>query len=136
MNIGERFYCSRCLAKLDDEKPCWRCGYDPRDCAEIFPEALEEGTTLQGMRFHVGAVRRRLKCGYIYGAYDYDRQKPTYIFEYFPATGLIRDDFTGKVIVPSGHEEEFEQGKKKLLESSSLRRIIFNENNTLYIIRP
>lgn len=135
MNIGERFYCSRCLAELDDEKPCSKCGYDPRGCADIFPNALEEGTTLQDMRFHVGAVRRRLYSGYIYGAYDYGRQKPAYIFEYFPAMGLMRDDYTGKVIVPSEHKSEFERGMKKLLSSVKLRREIFSENNTLYIFR-
>ena len=136
MNIGERFYCSRCLAELDDEKPCSKCGYDPSGCSDIFPAALEEGATLQNMRFHVGAVRRRLKSGYVYGAYDYDRQKPAYIFEYFPAIGLIRDKYTDKVIIPSEHEAEFERGMKKLLSSGSLRRKIFSENNTLYIFRP
>lgn len=136
MNIGEKFYCSRCLAELDDEKPCSKCGYDPRLGSDNFPNAMEEGTTLQDMRFHVGAVRRRLKSGYIYGAYDYVRQKTAYIFEYFPAMGLIRDEDTGEVIVPCEHKEEFERGMKKLLSSTSLRRKIFSENNTLYIFRP
>ncbi len=27
------------------------------------------------MRFHIGAVRRRPKSGYIYGAYDYDGRR-------------------------------------------------------------
>ena len=136
MNIGERFYCSRCLAELDDEKLCSRCGYDPSGDSDIFPDALEEGTTLQNMRFHVGAVRRSLKSGYVYGAYDYGRQKPAYIFEYFPKIGLIRDEYTDKVIVPPGHEAEFERGMKKLLLSANSRRKFFSENNTLYIFRP
>lgn len=136
MNIGEKFYCSRCLTELDDEKPCNICGYDPRNCVDIFPNALEEGTTLQNMRFHIGAVRRKLKGGYVYGAYDYDRQKPTYIFEYFPAIGLMRDEFSSKVIVMPENEAEFEHGRKKLLSLVSFRRRIFSENNTLYIFRP
>lgn len=136
MNIGERFYCSRCLAELNDDVPCNICGYDPRSCENIFSDALEEGTTLQAMKFHIGAVRRRLKSGYIYGAYNYDSQKPVYIFEYFPAIGLMRDEYTGKVIVPPEHEAEFESGSVKLLSSISLRRSFFTENNTIYIFRP
>ena len=136
MNIGERFYCSRCLTELDDEKLCIRCGYDPSVDSDIFPDALEEGTTLNDMRFHVGAVRRRLKSGYVYGTYDYGRQKPAYIFEYFPKIGLIRDEYSGEVIVSPENETEFERGFKNLLSSASSRRKFFRENNTLYIFRP
>lgn len=136
MNIGERFYCSRCLAELKDDAACNICGYDPRNCENTFPDALEEGTTLHNMRFHVGAVRRKIKSGYVYGAYDYYKQKPVYIFEYFPAIGLTRDDNTGQVIILPEHEAEFERGRKKLLLSVRLRRRFFSENNTLYIFRP
>ena len=82
MNIGEHFYCSRCLSEIGDEGICPECGYDPESPAD--KSALEEGTVLGNMRFHVGAVRERLKIGYVYGAYDYEERKPACIFEYFP----------------------------------------------------
>ena len=135
MNIGERFYCSRCLAEIGDEYICPRCGYDPGSPAD--EDALEEGTTLMCMRFHVGAVRRKLKGGYIYGAFDYVKQKPVYIFEYFPELGLSREVESGsRVIVPHGKESAFKDGMNKLKAGLSARHEAFSENNTLYVFRP
>ena len=134
MNIGEKFYCSRCLAELQDECVCKKCGYDSR--APSDESALEEGTLLDRMRFQVGAVRRKLKGGYVYGAFDYISQKPVYIFEYCPACGLRRDIESGScVIVPKSHKSEFEEGMKKLSARLSPHHKVFSENNTLYVFR-
>ena len=135
MNIGERFYCSRCLAEISDEYICPRCGYDPDTPAD--ESALEEGTTLMGMRFHIGAVRRKLTGGYIYGAFDYVKQVPVYIFEYYPALGLSRDlESESRVIVPPDREAAFRDGMNRLKAGLSGRHESFSGNNTLYVFRP
>ena len=135
MNIGEKFYCSRCLAELHDELICPGCGYDPRSQDDEC--TLEEGTTLMGMRFHVGAVRKKLRCGYIYGAFDYIAQKPVYIFEYFPSLPLAREGSSGsRVAVPKEREAEFERGIESIASSLKSRHRAFRENNTLYVFRP
>lgn len=134
MNIGEKFYCSRCLAELHDEIICPKCGHDPRSTDDEY--ALEEGTTLKAMRFHVGAIRKKLKCGYFYGAFDYFREKPVYIFEYFPALGLKREEDSGsRVIIPERCQAEFEEGMRKLMAGLKCHHNIFCENNTLYAFR-
>lgn len=136
MNIYEKFYCSRCLCEIFcDDEACPECGYDPSSPSD--PLALEEGTTLHRMRFHIGAVRRRLKGGYIYGAYDYVRNEPVYLFEYFPAMGLARDEESGsRVIIPPSREDDFAHGMKRLSSSLSYRHEFFCWNNTLYVYRP
>lgn len=132
MNIGEHFYCSRCLHELERESICDRCNYDPS--APVDKYALEEGTILNQRRFHVGAVREKLKIGYIYGAYDYLTQKPVYIFEYFPNMSLERDEATGTdVRVRQSDKSAFEEGKFHLLQALTHYCDLFEENNTVYI---
>ncbi|MBQ4430615.1 MAG: hypothetical protein II877_03850 [Synergistaceae bacterium] len=136
MNIFDRFYCSRCLAEIQsDEEVCPKCGYNP--CGDSDGLALEEGTTLDRMRFHVGAVRRRLRAGYVYGAFDYVKGRPVYLFEYFPPMGLVRDEESGsRVIVPGECKADFTDGMKRLAGSLSPRHKFFLSNNTLYVFRP
>ena len=113
MNIGEHFYCSRCLHELEREGICDRCNYDPS--APVDKYALEEGAILNQRRFYIGAVREKLKIGYIYGAYDYLMLHPVYIFEYFPDIPLERDEVTGTEIrVPCGYENIFRAVKKTM----------------------
>ena len=143
MNIGERFYCSRCLKELysesGDEVKCTKCGYDPFDSgSNIDKHALDEGTILNNMRFQIGAVRRKTKSGYIYGAFDYVKQRPVYIFEYFPNAklNLERDNLSGcKIIIPDECRNEFSRGKKFLINTLNNHHKIFEENDTLYIFR-
>ena len=135
MNIGEKFYCSRCLTELIEEEHCLKCGYSSFSQSDEL--ALEEGTTLKNMRFHIGAVRKKLKHGYVYGAFDYINQKPVYIFEYFPAFTIGRDSESETVvIVPENLEIEFENGKAKIKAGLSSHHKTFAENNTLYVFRP
>ena len=139
MNIGEHFYCSRCLRELysesGDEVKCTRCGYDPFDF-DFDSNALEEGTTLDKMRFQIGAVRRKTKSGYVYGAFDYVKQRPVYIFEYFPDLNLGRDNLSGcEVIVPDNCKDKFSRDRKFLINSLNNHHKIFEENNTLYVFR-
>lgn len=134
MNIGKRFYCSRCLHEISDECVCEKCSYDPS--SEADPNAIEEGTTLYNHRFQIGAVRRKLKAGYVYGAYDFLRHRPVYIFEYFPELSLEHDKFSDSVLcVNHEHEAEFTEGKSKLLKRLRGRYEFFCENNTVYVFR-
>ena len=136
MNVYDRFYCSRCLAEIRSyEERCPRCGYDPSAPSDSL--ALEEGTTLERMRFHVGAVRRKLRGGYVYGAFDYVRGRPVYLFEYFPAMGLTRDERSGsRIVVPAGREADFTAGMRRLAGRLGPRHKFFLSNNTLYVFRP
>ena len=134
MNIGEHFYCSRCLSEIGDEGICPECGYDPESPAD--KSALEEGTVLGNMRFHVGAVRERLKIGYVYGAYDYEERKPACIFEYFPdiSPGLERDEVSGsEVHADEFCRDDFERRKMSLVAALDGCGDVFEENNTVYI---
>ncbi len=52
MNIGEEFYCSRYMRKIEDEDDiCPRCGYDPYH--ETEQHMLEEGTLLHERRYQI-----------------------------------------------------------------------------------
>ncbi len=134
MNIGERFYCSRCLAELENEGTCKKCGYDPSSPED--PSALEEGTLLHNMRFQIGAVFEKLRIGYIYGAYDYLAHKPVHIFEYFPedCSGLTRESISGtRITAPEHCRKAFNDGRNDLVRTLGRYCEMFEENNTVYI---
>lgn len=134
MNIGERFYCSRCLHELADERICDKCSYSPSILPD--PKAIEEGATLLGRRFQIGAVRKKLKCGYIYGAYDFQRRRPIYMFEYFPELSLERDEASDYIsCINQEQEAAFINGKKALLGILRDGYQFFRENNTVYVFR-
>lgn len=133
MNIGEQFYCSRCMTELNEEGKCCKCGYDPSEKPDL--NALEEGTLLQGIRFQIGAVREKTDLYYIYGAYDYLKQKPVYILELFPGIGLKRIEDRACPITPES-EREFEATKAKVLSSITSYFERFEYNNTVYLSMP
>ncbi len=133
MNIGERFYCSRCLKELKDEGVCAGCGYDPS--APPVPDALEEGTLLDGGRFQIGAVRQRCRMGFLYGAYDHAGQRPLYLFEFFPGQYCARAaPYATAVVVTKGHEVTFDQTREKLIQALRSFYNVFEENSTFYAI--
>ncbi len=133
MNIGEQFYCSRCMTELNEEGKCSKCGYDPRE--KLDPNALEEGTLLQGIRFQIGAVRKKTDLYFIYGAYDYLKQTPVYILEVYPDIGLKRIEDRVCTSAPEA-EREFEAIKAKVISSVVLCYERFEYNNTIYICMP
>ncbi len=132
MNIGEIFYCSRCLKQLDQEGVCIYCGYDPSSYVDA--DALEEGTLLCGKRFQVGAVNRRMRFGFLYGAYDFLKQKPVFIFEFFPSLKLDRDPRTGTIVIVSPENEaRFNNELCCLKTALGHYCCISEENHTLYL---
>ena len=130
MNIGEQFYCSRCMTELNEEGRCHKCGYDPREDTD--PNALEEGTLLHGIRFQIGAVMEKTDKYYIYGAYDYLKQKPAYILEVYPDIGLKRIDDRIVTAIPE-LEKQFEEIKAKVISSITSYYERFENNNTIYL---
>ena len=132
MNIGEHFFCSSCMIELKDEGKCNRCRYDPSKEAD--PNALEEGTLLQGIRFQIGAVQKKTDMYYIYGAYDYLRQRPVYIYELYPDIGLERRNNT---VCPVPEKEKEFGGIKLNDRLFSFRNYEMLEyNNTVYHCVP
>jgi len=133
MNIGEKFYCSSCLARLPDEMICPVCGYDPSTVPD--PEVLEEGTLLGGIQYQLGSVKNRTKNSIIYGAFDYIRQQMLFIGEYYPVDFAMRkSDRNGEVIVPEEYEERFERGKRKFICLAKKYGEVFEENHTVYVV--
>lgn len=133
MNIGEKFYCSSCLAELSDEKICPFCGYDP--AGKTDPDALEEGTLLNGMQYQLGAVRCRSENSIEYGAFDYVRQRTVFIKEFFPVRLAKRDcTESDTVTVRETDSALFEKRKKDFLASHKEYSEILEENGTVYVI--
>lgn len=135
MNIGERFYCSSCLAQLHDEMVCPVCGHNPSAVPES--DALAEGTLLKDMRYQLGAVKSRTEESIIYGAFDYIRQQVLFIGEYYPTDLAGReDDGDGGVMVPEENAGEFEEGKRRFICLARGNGEIFEENHTVYLVFP
>ncbi len=133
MNIGERFYCSSCLARIPDEMICPVCGYDPSAVTD--PDVLEEGTVLGGIQYQLGTVKSRTKNCIIYGAFDYIRQQMLFIGEYYPTELVKRDnDRNVRVTVPEEYGERFEAGKKKFICLAERYGEAFEENHTAYLV--
>ena len=132
MNIGEKFYCSSCLTELCDEQVCPFCGYDPSGIPD--PDALEEGTLLNGIQYQLGAVKMRTENCITYGAFDYIRQKTLFIKEYFPADLATREiSQTDRIVVLKENTAAFETGEKKFIVLEDEDCDIFQENGTVYL---
>ena len=133
MNIGEDFYCSRCLQNLDQEQICDACGYDPS--SPVLKNALEEGTLICEKRFQIGAVNKRLNPGFLYGAYDFLKQEPVFIFEFFPENLSERDAVSGtSVKIPKEKEEQFRNDCCHLEKGLAHYYEIFRDNETFYLL--
>lgn len=89
MNIGEDFYCSKCMRRIEDDGICPFCGHDPDAAAG--KSVLEEGTLLQNGRYQLGAVLGAGGFGITYAAWDWSLQQPVAIKEYFPKFMAERD---------------------------------------------
>ena len=89
MNIGEKFYCSKCMREIESEEICPYCGYD--HSKENGPKMLEEGTLLHGGRYQIGAVIGSGGFGITYAAWDLVLNRPAAIKEYFPEDLCSRD---------------------------------------------
>ncbi len=131
MNIRERFYCSRCLKELEDEGVCDECHYDPT--SEPVENALDEGTLLGNGRIQIGAVRQCCRLGFIYGGYDYLKEKPIFIFEFFPRDQSVRRNLDGiQVQVLNSLTAGYETGKQQFEGVLEKYCTLIRENNTFY----
>lgn len=128
MNIGELFFCSRCLCKLDEESICTYCGYDPSD--RIDQDALEEGFLLRNGRYQIGAVCKNDDSGYTYGAYDHLNERPCFIYELFPVNTAMRNKSNMCVLIGTTSNSK----ESILLNTIERSTNYFDENNTRYWI--
>ncbi len=145
MNIGEKFYCSRCMRELESEGICRHCGYDPNQI--VGHSVLEEGTLLQNGRYQLGAVIGMGGFGITYAAWDYTLSQPVAIKEYFLQNICERDvSESDDVIVTPEQQNLFQVGQLRFSREarvlSSLQNVKnvvavldwFEDNNTAYIV--
>lgn len=146
MNIGERFYCSRCLREVEDEElPCPYCGYESEGRTD--PKMLEEGTLLNNLRYQVGAVIGAGGFGITYAAWDLVLDQPAAVKEYYPAGICGRDTkHDDSIITSPGSEALYMLGLMRFIREArtlaALRYInnvvpvidYFEGNNTAYIV--
>ena len=145
MNIGEHFFCSRCMRTLENEGICPYCGYDP--FAPVSTSALEEGVLLHDGRYQLGAVIGMGGFGITYAAWDYALSTPVAIKEYFPASLCERDGSVSNTVVAiPEHDNLFQIGLLRfgrearfLSVLQNIKNVVtvldwFEENQTAYIV--
>lgn len=145
MNLGEVYYCSRCMRVLEEEQVCPYCGYHPSE--ETTSWALEEGTLLQQGRYQLGAQIGAGGFGITYSAWDHLLQMPAAIKEYMPQGLARRAPEGGDEVQPTrGGELLFQKGldrfrrEARILGSlQEVRGVVtvrdcFAENGTAYLV--
>lgn len=145
MNIGEKFYCSRCMREVESEGICGYCGYDPNQ--EVSSRVLEEGTLLQNGRYQLGAVIGAGGFGITYAGWDYTLSQPVAVKEYFLQNICEREiSKSDEVTVMPEHEGLFVVGMQRFSREArvlgtlqSIRNVVavldwFEDNHTAYIV--
>lgn len=119
MNIRGQLLCSRCLSEIDDESVCPYCGYDPE---EIYGEyLLEEGTLLNHQRYHVGVVFYESPLDCWYGGWDYQKDMPVFIQEFFPVHLISRNITVSDLpVCQQGKEHEYKNALFQFLSSPGI----------------
>ena len=146
MNIGEKFYCPRCLKEIEDEGIiCPHCGHDPAKIQNV--HILEEGTLLQNGRYQLGASIGSGGFGITYAAWDIVLNQPVAIKEYYPLRMCERyaeEDMN--VIINPGYEGLYQSGLFRFIREArilaalqNLKNVVpvlewFEANNTAYIV--
>ncbi len=137
--------CFGCFAELENKGPCPHCGYDPKEDAGKFPNALRPGTILKE-RYIVGRVLGQGGFGITYAALDFATKKLMAVKEYLPEV-LASRDATGQVSSYAGQRTlDFNMGKEGFLnEANALVEFkdnpyivnihdYFEENGTAYFV--
>ncbi len=146
MNIGEKFYCSRCMRHIDDEDDvCPHCGYDPYD--ETEKHLLEEGTLLHEGRYQIGAVIGSGGFGITYAAWDRKFDQPVAIKEYYSKKLCERDTTEDDTVTVNRNSEyAYQKGLDRFIREAkilntleNLKNVVpviewFEANNTAYIV--
>ncbi len=145
MNLGENIYCSRCLRKLEEEKICPWCGYDPKEEPDDY--VLSEGTLFQNGRYELGTVVGRGGFGIVYAAWDLILDMPVVIKEYFPDGYCERDSAeSDRVIIKQDKKIPYQYGLQTFIREArilaslqNIRTVVkvfdcFEKNETAYIV--
>lgn len=143
MNIGEHFYCSKCLREIDNDEICPHCGYDPS--GEWYGSALEEGLLLYNGRYQLGAVLGHGGFGITYAAWDLVLDMPVAIKEYYPKEYAKRSQSESVEVIESERLyyylglQTFIREARILASLRSVESVVnvydcFEDNNTAYIV--
>ena len=134
MNIGEEFYCSRCMCQIEDEDDiCPHCGYDPYHDTEV--HLLEEGTLLNNGRYQIGAVIGSGGFGITYAAWDRKFDQPVAIKEYYRkklCTRNTTEDDT--VTVNPDSEYVYQKGLDRFIREAKILNTLENVKNVVPVI--
>lgn len=148
MNIGEKFYCSKCLGELEGDEAegvCPKCGYDPSEAAGT--SFLEEGALLYNGHYQVGAVIDQGGFGVTYAAWDLVLDQAVAIKEYFPRAYVTRNVAQDDAVAPNPQDfAYYEIGLRTFIREARILAMLqnvktvvevkdcFEENNTAYIV--
>ncbi|MDO5540437.1 MAG: BspA family leucine-rich repeat surface protein [Eubacteriales bacterium] len=145
MNIGEKYYCSKCMMEIEDEIICPYCGHDPETSTGRI--ALEEGTLLCNRRYQIGSILGTGGFGITYAAWDYTLSQAVAIKEYFPFDYASRDVWeSNTVLVDENDENIFQIGLQRfsreariLATLQNIKSVVtvfdwFEANGTAYIV--
>lgn len=133
MNIYEDYYCPRCMKNLTTTECeiCQYCGFYFEQ--EQTPQALEQGALLQNRRYELGAIIYQQQSHICYAAWDYYRNVPVKIKEYFPqriAKRNIKEHDT--VLFDAENTELYYFGIRKFQEETN--GSYFKQHNTMYCV--
>lgn len=136
MNIGEKFYCSKCMREIEDEEskcPYHDCGYDPYHKTE--EHMLEEGTLLNNGRYQIGAVIGSGGFGITYAAWDRKFDQPVAIKEYY-SKKLCKRNTTedDTVTVKANSEYMYQKGLDRFIREAKILNTLENVKNVVPVI--
>ena len=145
MNIGEKFYCSKCMREIEIEGICPFCGHD--HSKENDTKLLEEGTLLHNRRYQIGSGIGAGGFGITYAAWDMVLNQPVAIKEYFPLNLCDRDSREDYRVIPDpDHKGLYEVSLLRFIREArilgtlqNVKNVVpvlewFEENNTAYIV--
>lgn len=134
MNIGEEFYCSRCMRPVEDEEDiCPHCGYDAYHDSDT--HLLEEGTLLNNGRYQIGAVIGSGGFGITYAAWDRKFDQPVAIKEYYSKNLCERNTTEDDTVtVNPDSEYVYQKGLDRFIREAKILNTLENVKNVVPVI--